>query len=39
MQQLGGLMSGVGGEEFAQMMVDGGRPIGGNRSLGDWADR
>ena len=36
MQQLGGMMSGVTGEEFAQMMVDGGRPIEGNRSLTDW---
>ena len=39
MQQVGGLMSGVSGEEFAQMMVDGGRSIEGNRSLGDWAQR
>ena len=36
MQQLGGMMSGVTGEEFAQMMVDGGRRIEGNRSLSDW---
>ena len=38
MQQLGGMMSGVSGEEFAQMMVGGGRPIEGNRSLNDWLD-
>ena len=31
-------MSGVSGEEFAQMMVGGGRPIEGNRSLNDWLD-
>ena len=36
MQQLGGMMSGVTGEEFAQMMIDGGRRIEGNRSLSDW---
>ena len=36
MQQLGGMMSGATGEEFAQMMIDGGRPIEGNRSLSDW---
>ncbi len=39
MQQVGGMMSGVSGEEFAQMMIDGGRPIEGNRSQGDWAER
>ena len=39
MQQVGGLMSGVSGEEFAQMMIDGGRSIEGNRSLSDWAQR
>ena len=32
MQQVGGMMSGVSGEEFAQMMTDGGRPVEGNRS-------
>ena len=39
MQQLGGMMSGVTGEEFTQMMVDGGRRIEGNRSLSDWGQR
>ena len=34
MQQIGALMSGTGmnEEEFKQMMLDGGRPIEGNRS-------
>ena len=36
MQQVGGMMSGVSAEEFARMMVAGGRPIEGNRSLSDW---
>ena len=31
MQFVGGQMSGMSEEEFAQMMVDGGRPIDGNR--------
>ena len=39
MQQVGGMMSGVSGEEFAQMMIGGGRPIEGNRSRSDWAER
>ena len=38
-QQVGGMMSGVSSEEFAQMMINGGRPIEGNRSVGDWAAR
>lgn len=37
MQQIGGAMSGVTGEEFAEMMIGGGRPIDGNRSRLDWA--
>ena len=36
MQQVGGRMSGIGTGEFAQMMIAGGRPIEGNRSLSDW---
>ena len=36
MQQVGGMMSGVSAEEFARMMIAGGRPIEGNRSLSDW---
>ena len=39
MQQLGALMSGTGmtEEEFKQMMLDGGRPIEGNRSKAERA--
>lgn len=32
MQDVGGMMSGVSTEEFTAMMIDGGRPIDGNRS-------
>jgi len=39
MQEVGGMMSGMSGEEFTQMMVDGGRPIDGNRSEAEWSDR
>ncbi len=39
MQHVGAMMSGVPAEEFAQMMIDGGRPIEGNRSQSDWAER
>lgn len=35
MQQVGGLMSGLTGEEFTQMMIDGGRSIDGNRYAGE----
>ena len=35
MQDVGGAMSGVSGGEFAQMMIDGGRPIEGNRRTDD----
>lgn len=35
-QQVGGAMSGVSGEEFTDMMIGGGRPIEGNRSRRDW---
>ena len=31
MQAVGGAMSGITEEEFRQMMIDGGRPIDGNR--------
>ena len=37
MQQIGAAMSGVSGEEFAEMMIGGGRPVEGNRSRRDWA--
>lgn len=35
MQDMGGAMSGISGEEFTQMMIDGGRPIEGNRRIGE----
>ena len=35
MQDIGGAMSGVSGGEFNQMMIDGGRPVDGNRRTGD----
>ena len=37
MQDVGGAMSGVTGGEFAQMMIDGGRSIEGNRHVGESA--
>lgn len=36
MQEVGGLMSGVPKEDFQKMMVDGGRPIEGNRFISEW---
>ena len=36
MQQVGGLMDGQGGEAFLQMMIDGGRPVDGNRRKSEW---
>ena len=36
MQEVGGLMSGVSKEDFQKMMVDGGRPIQGNRFTSEW---
>ena len=38
MQDVGGAMSGVSGREFNQMMIDGGRPVEGNRRIGESAD-
>ena len=35
MQYVGGEMSGITEEEFKQMMIDGGRPIEGNRRVGE----
>ena len=35
MQDVGGAMSGVSGGEFNQMMIDGGRPVDGNRRTGE----
>jgi protocatechuate 4,5-dioxygenase alpha chain len=39
MQAVGGEMSGITTEEFAKMMVNGGRPIEGNRYTSEWKDR
>ena len=36
-QELAALMTGVSNEEYRKMMVDGGRPIEGNRSKKEWA--
>jgi protocatechuate 4,5-dioxygenase alpha chain len=38
MQDVGGAMSGVSGMEFNQMMIDGGRPVDGNRRTGEAAE-
>ena len=35
MQDVGGLMSGMTGEEFSEMMAAGGRPVEGNRRVKD----
>ncbi len=35
MQDVGGAMTGVSGSEFNQMMIDGGRPVDGNRHTGE----
>ena len=35
MQDIGGAMSGISGGEFTQMMIDGGRPVDGNRRVGE----
>ena len=36
MQEVGGMMSGVSKEDFQKMMIDGGRPIEGNRFTSEW---
>ena len=36
-QQLAGAMTGMTAEQYAQMLLDGGRPIEGNRSKSEWA--
>jgi len=36
MQQVGAAMSGVEAEAFQKMMIDGGRPIEGNRYKSEW---
>lgn len=38
MQQVGALMEGVETEKFQNMMIDGGRPIEGNRYKSEWED-
>ena len=38
-QQIAAKMSGSTQEEYAQMMIKGGRPIEGNRSKSDWKTR
>src|SRR3954467_8234590 len=35
-QQIAAIMTGSSQEEYAQMMIKGGRPIEGNRSKSDW---
>jgi len=37
-QDLAGLMTGMGRDAYRQMMVDGGRPIEGNRYTHEWKD-
>lgn len=37
-QQLAGLMTGMERDEYRQMMVDGGRPIDGNRYKSEWGE-
>jgi protocatechuate 4,5-dioxygenase alpha chain len=38
-QELAAIMTGVTSEEYRKMMVDGGRPIEGNRSKAEWEKR
>ena len=38
-QQIAAMMSGSTQEEYAQMMINGGRPIEGNRSKSEWKRR
>lgn len=38
-QKLAAMMSGVSEEEYVEMMLNGGRPIEGNRSKSEWKDR
>jgi len=37
-QNLAGIMTGMGREEYRKMMVDGGRPIDGNRYKSEWGE-
>ena len=38
-QQIAAMMSGSTQEQYAQMMLKGGRPVEGNRSKSEWKDR
>ncbi|MEN3111383.1 protocatechuate 4,5-dioxygenase subunit alpha [Uliginosibacterium paludis] len=38
-QQMAGSMTGLSEEQYRQMMLAGGRPAEGNRSLADWENR
>src|SRR5262249_29841944 len=38
-QNLAALMTGTTQEQYAQMMIKGGRPVDGNRSKSDWKNR
>ena len=37
-QELAGIMTGMGRDEYRKMMVDGGRPIEGNRYKSEWGE-
>ena len=37
-QNLAGIMTGMGREDYRKMMVDGGRPIDGNRYKSEWSE-
>ncbi len=38
-QQIAAMMSGSTQDEYAQMMINGGRPVEGNRSKSEWKNR
>jgi protocatechuate 4,5-dioxygenase alpha chain len=38
-QHVAALMTGATQEQYAQMMLNGGRPVAGNRSKSEWQDR
>jgi protocatechuate 4,5-dioxygenase alpha chain len=38
-QQIAAMMSGVSQPEYAKMMLEGGRPVEGNRSKSEWENR
>ncbi len=38
-QQIAAIMTGSTQEEYAQMMLKGGRPVQGNRSKSEWKNR